>query len=59
MKAQVGAKWRQGKVWRNDEAGVNQSEAPVQNADDNLNRGGNEGQVVLGSEEVVGHGLRR
>lgn len=53
MKTQIIKKWWHRQVWRNDEGVVNRPKAPVQEADDNLDRRGDESEVVLKNEAIL------
>jgi hypothetical protein len=53
MESDISTKRRQGHVGRDDEASVDGAQAPVENADDDLNRSSHEREVVFAREERV------
>jgi hypothetical protein len=59
VEAKIRAQRRERQVWRYNEAGIDQSKTPIQDAYHDLNRGGYKREVVLGGEKVVRYGLRR
>jgi hypothetical protein len=59
MEAQIRAQRRKRQVWWYYEASVDQSQTPIQDADDDLNWGRHKGEVVLCGKAIFRERLRR